>query len=124
MQYMYNKSVDIGERFHTDLLRYCYLYLGYGCDVEVHRLHVLTIRALMHEHKLYSNLKKCVFVPSEIPLRGCIYGRNGASRYTKKSMNQPTRLYIFRQGTSTVSWLCGVLAPVFARYAIIVIKEQ
>ncbi|CAI5726382.1 unnamed protein product [Peronospora effusa] len=46
-------------------------------DVEVHRLHVRKVLTLMREHKLYANLKKCIFAASEIPLLGCIVGKNG-----------------------------------------------
>ncbi|CAI5703340.1 unnamed protein product [Peronospora effusa] len=46
-------------------------------DVEVHRLHVRKVLKLMREHKLYANLKKCIFAASEIPLLGCIVGKNG-----------------------------------------------
>ena len=31
----------------------------------------------MREHKLYANLKKCIFAASEIPLLGCIVGKHG-----------------------------------------------
>ena len=31
----------------------------------------------MREHKLYANLKKCIFALSEIPLLGCIVGKHG-----------------------------------------------
>ena len=33
-------------------------------DVEVHRLYVLKVLTLMREHKLYENLKSCVFSAS------------------------------------------------------------
>ncbi|KAG3039237.1 hypothetical protein PC121_g23750 [Phytophthora cactorum] len=31
----------------------------------------------MRKHKLYANLKKCIFGASEIPILGCIVGKNG-----------------------------------------------
>ncbi|KAG3060115.1 hypothetical protein PI124_g22961 [Phytophthora idaei] len=31
----------------------------------------------MRKHKLYANLKKCNFGASEIPIRGCLVGKNG-----------------------------------------------
>ena len=31
----------------------------------------------MREHKLYANLKKCIFAASKIPLLGCIVGKHG-----------------------------------------------
>ena len=46
-------------------------------DVEVHRTHVRQVLTLMRKHKLYANLKKCIFAASEIPLLGCIVGKNG-----------------------------------------------
>ncbi|CAI5711096.1 unnamed protein product [Peronospora effusa] len=46
-------------------------------DVEFHRLHVRKVLTLMREHKLYANLKKCIFAASEISLLGCIVGKNG-----------------------------------------------
>ena len=46
-------------------------------DLIVHRLHVRKVLTLMREHKLYVNLKKCIFAASEIPLLGCIVGKHG-----------------------------------------------
>jgi hypothetical protein len=46
-------------------------------DVEVHRLHVRQVLTLMRKHKLYANLKKCIFAASEIPVLGYIVGKNG-----------------------------------------------
>ncbi|KAG2775171.1 hypothetical protein PC116_g9173 [Phytophthora cactorum] len=31
----------------------------------------------MRMHKLYANLKKCIFGASEIPILGCLVGKNG-----------------------------------------------
>ncbi|KAG2953124.1 hypothetical protein PC119_g28088 [Phytophthora cactorum] len=31
----------------------------------------------MRKHKLYANLKKCIFGASEIPILGCLVGKNG-----------------------------------------------
>ena len=45
-------------------------------DVEVHRIHVRKVLTLMRKHKLYANLKKCIFAASEIPLLGCIVGKH------------------------------------------------
>ena len=44
-------------------------------DVKVHRLHVRKVLTLKREHKLYPNLKKCIFAAYEIPLLGCIVGK-------------------------------------------------
>ncbi|KAG2804170.1 hypothetical protein PC111_g18379 [Phytophthora cactorum] len=46
-------------------------------DVEVHKEHLRKLLGLMCKHKLYANLKKCIFGASEIPILGCLVGRNG-----------------------------------------------
>ena len=46
-------------------------------DVEVHRLHVRKVLTMMRKHKLYANLKKCIFAASEILLLECIVGKHG-----------------------------------------------
>uniref|UniRef100_A0AAV1V8X2 Reverse transcriptase domain-containing protein n=1 Tax=Peronospora matthiolae TaxID=2874970 RepID=A0AAV1V8X2_9STRA len=46
-------------------------------DVEVHKIHVRKVLILMREHKLFANLKKCIFAANKIPLLGCIVGENG-----------------------------------------------
>uniref|UniRef100_A0AAV1URB9 Reverse transcriptase domain-containing protein n=1 Tax=Peronospora matthiolae TaxID=2874970 RepID=A0AAV1URB9_9STRA len=46
-------------------------------DVEVHRIHVRKVLTSMREHKFFANLKKCIFAANEIPLLGCIVGKNG-----------------------------------------------
>uniref|UniRef100_A0AAV1V790 Reverse transcriptase domain-containing protein n=1 Tax=Peronospora matthiolae TaxID=2874970 RepID=A0AAV1V790_9STRA len=46
-------------------------------DVEVHRIQVRKVLTLMRERKLFANLKKCIFAANEIPLLGCIVGKNG-----------------------------------------------
>ena len=44
-------------------------------DAEVHRTHVRQVVTLKRKHKLYANLKTCIFTASEIPLLGCIAGK-------------------------------------------------
>ncbi|KAG2788601.1 hypothetical protein PC111_g24195 [Phytophthora cactorum] len=44
-------------------------------DVEVHTEHLRKLLGLMH--KLYANLKKCIFGASEIPILGYLVGKNG-----------------------------------------------
>ena len=44
-------------------------------DLEVHRTHVRQVLTLMRNHKLYANLKKCIFAASKIPLLGYIVGK-------------------------------------------------
>ncbi len=46
-------------------------------DIDVHRSHVRAVLTLMREHKLYASLKKCIFAANEIPVLGCIVGKNG-----------------------------------------------
>ncbi|KAG4036804.1 hypothetical protein PC123_g27628 [Phytophthora cactorum] len=46
-------------------------------DVEVHKKHLRKLLGLMRKHKLYANLKKCIFGASEIPILGCLVGKNG-----------------------------------------------
>ena len=45
-------------------------------DVKVHRLHVRKVLTLMREHKLYANIKKCIFAANEIQLLG-LMGKHG-----------------------------------------------
>ncbi|KAG3232343.1 hypothetical protein PI124_g22572 [Phytophthora idaei] len=49
-------------------------------DVEVHKEHLRKLLGLMRKHKLYANLKKCIFGASEIPILGCLVGKNGELR--------------------------------------------
>ncbi|KAG3170090.1 hypothetical protein PC128_g19000 [Phytophthora cactorum] len=46
-------------------------------DVDVHKEHLRKLLGLMRKHKLYANLKKCIFGASEIPILGCLVGKNG-----------------------------------------------
>ncbi|KAG3230821.1 hypothetical protein PI124_g24082 [Phytophthora idaei] len=46
-------------------------------DVEVHKEHLRKLLGLMRKHKPYANLKKCIFGASEIPILGCLVGKNG-----------------------------------------------
>ncbi|KAG4056634.1 hypothetical protein PC123_g8340 [Phytophthora cactorum] len=49
-------------------------------DVEVHKEHLRKLLGLMRKHKLYANLKKCIFGASEIPILGCLVEKNGELR--------------------------------------------
>lgn len=51
--------------------------MGGKTDVEVHRTHVCQVLPLMQKHKLYANLKKCIFAAREMTLLGCIVGKHG-----------------------------------------------
>ena len=46
-------------------------------DVEVRITYARRVLQLMRKHKLYANLKKCIFAASKIPLLGCIVGKHG-----------------------------------------------
>ena len=50
--------------------------MGRKTDVEVHRTHVRQVLTLMCKHRLYANLKKCIFATSEISLLGCIVSKH------------------------------------------------
>nr|KAE8938908.1 hypothetical protein PF009_g11256 [Phytophthora fragariae] len=45
-------------------------------EVEMHKEHLRKLFALMRKHKLYANLKMCIFGASEIPVLGCLVGKN------------------------------------------------
>ncbi|KAG2800601.1 hypothetical protein PC118_g20314 [Phytophthora cactorum] len=49
-------------------------------DVEVHKEHLRKLLGIMRKHKLYANLTKCIFGASEIPILGCLVGKNGELR--------------------------------------------
>ncbi|KAG3231646.1 hypothetical protein PI124_g23259 [Phytophthora idaei] len=46
-------------------------------DVKVHKEHLRKLLGPMRKHKLYANLKKCIFGASEIPILGRLVGKNG-----------------------------------------------
>ncbi|KAG3245117.1 hypothetical protein PI124_g10134 [Phytophthora idaei] len=46
-------------------------------DVEVHKERLRKLLGRMRKHKLYANLKKCIFGASEMPILGCLVGKNG-----------------------------------------------
>ena len=46
-------------------------------SIQVHKEHLRALFTKMREHKLYANLKKCIFAAPEIPVLGCIVGRHG-----------------------------------------------
>ncbi|OWZ08428.1 reverse transcriptase [Phytophthora megakarya] len=45
-------------------------------DVEMPKEHLRELLGLMRKHKLYANLKKCIFGASEIPVLGCLVGKH------------------------------------------------
>eukprot|EP00644_Phytophthora_capsici_P012651 jgi/Phyca11/112969/e_gw1.23.119.1 len=46
-------------------------------DTEMHKVHLRKLLELMRKHKLYANLKKCIFGANEIPVLGCLVGKDG-----------------------------------------------
>ncbi|KAE9005871.1 hypothetical protein PR001_g17344 [Phytophthora rubi] len=49
-------------------------------EVEMHKEHLRKLFALVRKNKLFANLKKCIFGASEIPVLGCLVGKNGELR--------------------------------------------
>ncbi|KAG2975030.1 hypothetical protein PC118_g14177 [Phytophthora cactorum] len=56
-------------------------------DVEVHKEHLRKLLGLMRKHKLYANLKKCIFGASKIPILGCLVAKNGARPDPEKAFD-------------------------------------
>ncbi|KAG2799480.1 hypothetical protein PC129_g14460 [Phytophthora cactorum] len=61
---------------------------SYFDDVE----HLHQLLGLMRKHKLYANLKKCIFGASEIPILGCLVGKNGVRPDPEKFLGLATYL--------------------------------
>ena len=59
-------------------------------DLEVHRLHVRKVLTLMRKHKLYANLKKCIFAASEIPLLDASWVSTASRPIRKRSRRSLT----------------------------------
>uniref|UniRef100_H3H627 Reverse transcriptase domain-containing protein n=1 Tax=Phytophthora ramorum TaxID=164328 RepID=H3H627_PHYRM len=57
-------------------------------DVEMHTEHLRKLLELMRKHKLYANLKKCIFGATEIPVPGCLVGKNGVRPDPGKELRQ------------------------------------
>lgn len=61
-------------------------------DMETHRIHLDRVLALMHKHKLYANLKKCIFGAPEIPVPAAlsvITAFDLILKRSKRSLNGP-----------------------------------
>ncbi|KAG3255386.1 hypothetical protein PI124_g81 [Phytophthora idaei] len=54
-------------------------------DIEVHKEHLRKLLGLMRKHKLYANLKKCIFGASEIPFSGVSSGRTAYALTQRRS---------------------------------------
>ncbi|KAG3042053.1 hypothetical protein PC121_g23225 [Phytophthora cactorum] len=62
-------------------------------DVEVHKEHLCKLLGLMRKHKLYANLKKCIFGASKIPILGRLVGKNGVRPDPEKFLGLATYLH-------------------------------
>ncbi|KAG2870640.1 hypothetical protein PC114_g27286 [Phytophthora cactorum] len=65
---------DFAPSYFDDVFVYSRAVNG-KTDVEVHKEHLRRMLGLMRKHKLYANLKKCIFGASEIPILGCLVGK-------------------------------------------------
>ncbi|OWY96800.1 Retrovirus Polyprotein, partial [Phytophthora megakarya] len=80
-------------------------------DVEMHKEHLRELLGLMRKHKLYANLKKCIFGASEIPVLGCFVGKNGVRPDPEKVrvINEwptPSNVKELRQFLGLATYLC------------------
>ncbi|OWZ15109.1 reverse transcriptase [Phytophthora megakarya] len=80
-------------------------------DVEMHKEHLRELLGIMHKHKLYANLKKCIFGASEIPVLGCLIGKNGVRPDPEKVrvINErptPSNVKELRQFLGLATYLC------------------
>ncbi|GMF42897.1 unnamed protein product [Phytophthora fragariaefolia] len=65
----------------------------------------------MRKHKLYANLKKCIFGAIEIPVLGCLVGKNGVhpDPGNVRVINEwptPSNVKVLRQFLGLVTYLC------------------
>ncbi|KAG3072889.1 hypothetical protein PI125_g22391 [Phytophthora idaei] len=67
---------DFAPSYFDDVFVHSRAVTG-NTDVGVHKEHLRKLLGLMRKHKLYANLKKCIFGASEIPILGCLVGKNG-----------------------------------------------
>ncbi|GMF58226.1 unnamed protein product [Phytophthora fragariaefolia] len=73
--------------------------------------HLRKLFALMRKHKRYANLKKCIFGASEIPVLGCLVGKNGVRPDPGKVrvINEwptPSHVKELRQFLGLATYLC------------------
>uniref|UniRef100_H3GZG1 Reverse transcriptase domain-containing protein n=1 Tax=Phytophthora ramorum TaxID=164328 RepID=H3GZG1_PHYRM len=84
-------------------------------DVEMHTEHLRKLLELMRKHKLYSNLKKCIFGATEIPVLGCLVGKNGVRPDPGKVrvINEwptPSNVKELRQFLGLATYLCSYVS--------------
>ncbi|OWY90091.1 reverse transcriptase [Phytophthora megakarya] len=80
-------------------------------DIEMHKEHLRQRLGLMRKHKLYVNLKKCIFGASEIPVLGCLVGKNGVRPDPEKvrvinELPTPSNVKELRQFLGLATYLC------------------
>uniref|UniRef100_H3H1U4 Reverse transcriptase domain-containing protein n=1 Tax=Phytophthora ramorum TaxID=164328 RepID=H3H1U4_PHYRM len=80
-------------------------------DVEMHTEHLRKLLELMRKHKLYANLKKCIFGATEIPVLGCLMGKNGVRPDPGKvrvidEWPTPSNVKELRQFLGLATYLC------------------
>ncbi|KAE9278926.1 hypothetical protein PR003_g28376, partial [Phytophthora rubi] len=80
-------------------------------EVEMHKEHHRRLFALMRKHKIYANLKKCIFGSSEIPVLGCLVGKNSVRPDPGKVrvINEwptPSNVKELRQFLGLATYLC------------------
>ncbi|KAE8875469.1 hypothetical protein PF003_g40394 [Phytophthora fragariae] len=80
-------------------------------EVEMHKEHLHRLFALMRKHELYANLKKCIFGASEMPVLGCLVGKNGVRPDPGKVrvINEwptPSNVKELRQFLGPATYLC------------------
>uniref|UniRef100_H3HAG2 Reverse transcriptase domain-containing protein n=1 Tax=Phytophthora ramorum TaxID=164328 RepID=H3HAG2_PHYRM len=80
-------------------------------DVEMHTEHLRKLLELIRKHKLYANLKKCIFGATEIPVLGCLVGKNGVRPDPGKVrvINEwptPSNVKELRQFLGLATYLC------------------
>ncbi|KAG3231089.1 hypothetical protein PI124_g23816 [Phytophthora idaei] len=67
---------DFAPSYFDDVFVHSRAVTG-NTDVGAHKEHLRKLLGLMRKYKLYANLKKCIFGASEIPILGCLVGKNG-----------------------------------------------
>ncbi|GMF69626.1 unnamed protein product [Phytophthora fragariaefolia] len=93
-------------------------------DVEMHKEHLRKLFALMRKHKRYANLKKCIFGASEIPVLGCLVGKNGVRpdpgkvRVTNE-WPTPSNVKELRQFLGLATYLCKYVSNYAGKYSLL-----
>ncbi|GMF58961.1 unnamed protein product [Phytophthora fragariaefolia] len=111
VQQVRHTLVVLGAQLRTELFRRCSRAVNGKSDVEMHKVHLRKLLALMRKHKLYANLKKCIFGASEIPVLGCLVGKNGVRPDPGKvrvinEWPMPSNVMELRQFLGLATYLC------------------